>query len=82
MRDIREQCLAASVPLFFKQYGHVRNNPDRGDPTAKRNGGSAKGGRMLDGRVWDEMPAAVDSLLVFADSSIGRPAYSFYTPII
>jgi protein gp37 len=39
--DIRDQCLDANVPFFFKQWGGVRK---------KRNG------RMLEGRTWDEMP--------------------------
>jgi protein gp37 len=42
VRDIRDQCLADGVPFFFKQVG----------------GRSPKaGGRLLDGRTWDEMPA-------------------------
>jgi protein gp37 len=41
-RRIRDQCLAAHVPFFFKQWG----------------GRLAKsGGRELDRRTWDEMPA-------------------------
>jgi protein gp37 len=39
--DIRDQCLSAQVPFFFKQWGGVRK---------KRNG------RKLQGRIWDEMP--------------------------
>ena len=35
---------------------HIGNNPDKNDPTHKKNGGTSKGGRLLDGRVWDEMP--------------------------
>jgi protein gp37 len=45
--DIRDQCLAANVPFFFKQWGGVFK---------KRNG------RILDGRTWDEMPARRISL--------------------
>jgi len=41
VREIRDQCLAAKVPFFLKQWG---------GPTPK------SGGRMLDGRTWDEMP--------------------------
>jgi len=41
--DIRDQCLAAAVPFFFKQWGGVFK---------RRNG------RTLEGRTWDEMPAA------------------------
>jgi len=41
VRGIRDQCLQADVPFFFKQWGGF---------TPK------KGGRRLDGRVWDQMP--------------------------
>lgn len=41
VRDIRDQCEAASVPFFFKQWGG-RNKK--------------RAGRLLDGRTWDEMP--------------------------
>jgi len=40
-RDIRDQCQAANVPFFFKQWGGVNKK---------------KAGRLLDGRTWDEMP--------------------------
>ena len=42
--EIRDQCLAASVPFFFKQWGGVRKK---------------SAGRVLQGRTWDEMPNAV-----------------------
>ena len=54
--SIRDQCLESGIPFFFKQWGHIRNNPDKNDPTHKKNGGKSKGGRLLDGRVWHEMP--------------------------
>lgn len=41
VRDIREQCVSACVPFFFKQWGG-RNKK--------------KAGRVLDGRFWNEMP--------------------------
>ncbi len=41
-REIRDQCLAADVPFFFKQWGGV---------VKKRSG------RELDGRTWDQQPA-------------------------
>lgn len=47
VRDIRDQSLRAEVPFFFKQWGGIR-------PTS--------GGRTLDGRCWDEMPAAPTTL--------------------
>jgi protein gp37 len=39
--DIREQCLKAKVPFFFKQWGGVNKK---------------KTGRTLQGRTWDELP--------------------------
>jgi protein gp37 len=39
--DIRDQCLKAGVPFFFKQWGGVRKS---------------KTGRTLEGRTWDQMP--------------------------
>ena len=42
VRDIRDRCLDAGVPFFFKQWGGYRPK---------------SGGRTLDGREWDEWPA-------------------------
>ena len=39
--EIRDQCQAASVPFFFKQWGGTNKK---------------KAGRLLDGQTWDEMP--------------------------
>jgi len=49
--DIRDQCLKAQVPFFFKQWGGLQKK---------------KTGRTLEGRVWDEMPdlGEVDRRLV------------------
>jgi protein gp37 len=41
VREIRDQCMAANVPFFFKQWGGIR-------PKAN--------GRELDGREWNGMP--------------------------
>jgi protein gp37 len=41
VRTIRDQCVAAGVRFFFKQWGGVRKRVT---------------GRSLDGRTWDEMP--------------------------
>jgi len=46
--DIRDQCVAAGVKFFFKQWGAH-------DETGTRVG-KKKAGRILDGRTWDEMP--------------------------
>jgi protein gp37 len=43
VREIRDQCVAARVPFFFKQWG---------GRTPKA------GGRVLDGEKWDQMPSA------------------------
>jgi len=40
-RDIRDTCVEAGVPFFFKQVGGVNKNA---------------AGRLLDGREWNEMP--------------------------
>ena len=40
-RSVRDDCLAAGVPFFFKQWGGRT-------PRA--------GGRELDGRTWNQMP--------------------------
>ncbi|MBI1944515.1 MAG: phage Gp37/Gp68 family protein [Deltaproteobacteria bacterium] len=47
VRAIRDRCLVAGVPFFFKQWGGVNKK---------------KSGRVLDGRTWDEMPGAVGAL--------------------
>jgi protein gp37 len=39
--DIRDQCLAAGVSFFFKQWGGVNKK---------------KAGRLLEGRTWDHIP--------------------------
>lgn len=46
VREIRDQCLAAGVPFFFKQWGGKRKS---------------KTGREIDGRTWDEFPEAEHS---------------------
>lgn len=46
-RSIRDQCLAADIPFFFKQWGG-RNKK--------------KAGRLLEGRRWNEMPQSVGGI--------------------
>jgi protein gp37 len=49
VREIRKQCLASGIAFFFKQWG---------GRTPK------SGGRVLDGRTWDQMPVtAIDPTL-------------------
>lgn len=47
--EIRDQCLAADVPFFFKQWGGVQKK---------------KAGRTLEGRTWDEMPADAELVVL------------------
>lgn len=46
--DIRDQCLTADTPFFFKQWGGVRKK---------------RSGRVLQGRTWDEMPKRMGMLI-------------------
>ena len=46
---IRDQCLEAGVSFFFKQWGGVQKK---------------KTGRTLEGRTWDEMPAASELVML------------------
>lgn len=41
VREVRDQCLAAGVPFFFKQWGGFRPK---------------SGGRVLDGQEWNQFP--------------------------
>jgi protein gp37 len=43
-RALRNQCVEAGVPFFFKQWGGRSHS---------------SGGRLLDGRLWDEMPPEI-----------------------
>lgn len=45
--DIRDQCMRANVPFFFKQWGGINKK---------------KAGRILDGRTWDELPVTFSLL--------------------
>ena len=53
VRDIRNQCIRDGVPFFFKQWGGIT-------PKA--------GGRQLDGRTWDEFPAAARTIRLPLDA--------------
>lgn len=44
VRNIRDQCLYAHIPFFFKQWGGTNKK---------------KSGRLLDSRTWDELPREV-----------------------
>jgi protein gp37 len=62
-RSLRDQCAAAGVPFFFKQWGEFSpvGYPDGvADPTEHLwiRVGKKAAGRELDGRTWDEYPMA------------------------
>jgi protein gp37 len=56
VRSIREQCVAAGVPFFFKQWGGANKK---------------RAGRELDGRTWDEMPERTQHIAPGAPSRQG-----------
>jgi protein gp37 len=43
--EIRDHCVRARVPFFFKQWGGVQKK---------------RAGRILEGRTWDEMPVGIN----------------------
>lgn len=65
VRDLRDQCTAAGVPFFFKQWGEFCH-PAQLPPDVEGSGsfvddlwrvGKKAAGRELDGRTWDEYPS-------------------------
>lgn len=66
-RSIRDQCIAASVPFFFKQNGEFLHEDDAYDldikeinsgppPSGFYRVGKKRAGRTLDGRTWEQWP--------------------------
>ena len=47
--EIRDQCLKADVPFFFKQWGGVQKK---------------RTGRTLEGRTWDQMPIGAELVVL------------------
>jgi len=66
VRSIRNQCIAAKVAFFFKQWGSFLPDTENPEMDEDSRGGAPpwagihmskkKAGRLLDGRTWDEMP--------------------------
>jgi protein gp37 len=52
VREIRDQCTAAGVAFFFKQWGGLRPK---------------SGGRQLDGREWSDFPKPPDAFAIAAE---------------
>lgn len=57
VRDLRDQCLSARVPFFFKQWGGTNKK---------------RTGRLLDGRTWDEMPATAPGTSLKGDATAAQ----------
>jgi protein gp37 len=55
--EIRDQCITSNVPFFFKQWGGVNKKLN---------------GRVLEGRIWDQIPQAMDDTLSAATLIKGR----------
>ena len=69
VHSLRDQCRRADTPFFFTQWGHILANPEPKDPTAKQNGGSTKGGYLVDGeefRQWPESSVFANLKAAFA----------------
>jgi protein gp37 len=55
LREVRDKCVAAGIPFFFRQWGEWAPMPEEGSQQMIRLGKRAAG-RLLDGRTWDEIP--------------------------
>lgn len=44
VKEIRDQCVSANIPFFFKQWGGFNRK---------------KAGRMLEGKLWDQLPSSL-----------------------
>ncbi|MGB0964001.1 MAG: DUF5131 family protein [Mycobacterium sp.] len=63
-RSVRDQCVEYGVPFFFKQWG--------AHDAEMRRVGKKRAGRVLDGRVWDEMPdTAIQTAQVASAGELG-----------
>ena len=49
--EVRDKCLAAGVPFFFKQWGGTNKK---------------KAGKVLAGRTWEQMPRGLRTAPAFA----------------
>ena len=54
--SIRDQCAAAGIPFFFKQWGGVRKK---------------RAGRELDGRTYDDFPERISNPVSPAATALG-----------
>ena len=55
--EIRDKCIKAKVPFFFKQWGKKEFNSNQSDPTIqKEHQQHGKGGAQIEGYVYRELP--------------------------
>jgi protein gp37/predicted nucleotidyltransferase len=67
VRILRDKCVEEVVPFFFKQWGGTRKK---------------KNGRLLDGRIWDEMPQAKERLIRAKPAADNSAPYEHYAHIL
>lgn len=60
--ELRDQCQAAGVPFFFKQWGEYAQSPSDGIYTFGTRVGKKRAGRLLDGREWNEFPVVTEAM--------------------
>ncbi len=61
--DIKEQCRKRNIPFFFKQWGKPEFNSDKNDPTINTaHKHHAKGGSLLEGKLYRELPVSFKNL--------------------
>jgi protein gp37 len=62
VRDVRDQCASAGVAFFHKQWGTYASHPDviagRRPAEVATYDAHGKGGALLDGRLWRQVPPA------------------------
>jgi len=59
VRELRDRCAAAGIPFLFKQWGEWAPVPDERFGYRMARLGRRVAGRLIDGRCWNEMPAAM-----------------------
>jgi protein gp37 len=58
-RAVRDRCIAARVPFFFKQWGEWAPVAESGAERRMARIGRRAAGRLLDGCCWNEFPASM-----------------------
>jgi protein gp37 len=62
--DIKKQCKRSKTSFFFKQWGKAEFNVDQDDPTIRANHPNhAKGGCLIDGKIYRAMPKKLAPLV-------------------